>query len=303
MSNSLTAITSLIDSRASIERRVRERYGRELEACAALLELAHEIVEADEWKGRGLDDAKLADSLIAMESARSLKTYRGALDAALGGFGPQAAMLNRSLFEGMAVAYWVRANPELAAERFEQHTRHNRSMWAQRFDLLVDDPRILDLPGEDEQRELNKIFGAWGTKLWVGLPMHKLIDDIQGQWSEPMELRKFFAIVYADTVETQHTSVLSLSRHVRTDNDTNIILDSGPSLSQIPQAFYGALWPFGQLLMLAADYFSIEGRDRVAPLVERSKAIFYPIPDSARPGRNDPCPCGSSKKYKKCHGA
>ena len=23
----------------------------------------------------------------------------------------------------------------------------------------------------------------------------------------------------------------------------------------------------------------------------------------ATPGRNDPCPCGSGKKYKKCHGA
>ncbi|HKN47698.1 MAG TPA: SEC-C metal-binding domain-containing protein, partial [Candidatus Polarisedimenticolia bacterium] len=24
---------------------------------------------------------------------------------------------------------------------------------------------------------------------------------------------------------------------------------------------------------------------------------------AARVGRNDPCPCGSGKKYKKCHGA
>src|SRR5262249_34361935 len=24
---------------------------------------------------------------------------------------------------------------------------------------------------------------------------------------------------------------------------------------------------------------------------------------SAKPGRNDPCPCGSGKKYKKCHGS
>jgi len=23
----------------------------------------------------------------------------------------------------------------------------------------------------------------------------------------------------------------------------------------------------------------------------------------ATPGRNDPCPCGSGKKFKKCHGA
>ena len=24
--------------------------------------------------------------------------------------------------------------------------------------------------------------------------------------------------------------------------------------------------------------------------------------DGAKVGRNDPCPCGSGKKYKKCHG-
>jgi uncharacterized protein len=32
-----------------------------------------------------------------------------------------------------------------------------------------------------------------------------------------------------------------------------------------------------------------------------------PKPETRRveptPGRNDPCPCGSGKKYKKCHGA
>ena len=27
------------------------------------------------------------------------------------------------------------------------------------------------------------------------------------------------------------------------------------------------------------------------------------IRKEASPGRNDPCPCGSGKKYKKCHGA
>ncbi len=28
-----------------------------------------------------------------------------------------------------------------------------------------------------------------------------------------------------------------------------------------------------------------------------------PVTVKATPGRNDPCPCGSGKKYKKCHGA
>jgi preprotein translocase subunit SecA len=28
-----------------------------------------------------------------------------------------------------------------------------------------------------------------------------------------------------------------------------------------------------------------------------------PVRAGAKVGRNDPCPCGSGKKYKKCHGA
>jgi preprotein translocase subunit SecA len=28
-----------------------------------------------------------------------------------------------------------------------------------------------------------------------------------------------------------------------------------------------------------------------------------PVKTGAKVGRNDPCPCGSGKKYKKCHGA
>jgi preprotein translocase subunit SecA len=27
-----------------------------------------------------------------------------------------------------------------------------------------------------------------------------------------------------------------------------------------------------------------------------------PVRAAAKVGRNDPCPCGSGKKYKKCHG-
>jgi len=28
-----------------------------------------------------------------------------------------------------------------------------------------------------------------------------------------------------------------------------------------------------------------------------------PVTVEKEPGRNEPCPCGSGKKYKKCHGA
>lgn len=39
-------------------------------------------------------------------------------------------------------------------------------------------------------------------------------------------------------------------------------------------------------------------------LLDRAKRIFQDsrmTPPPARPGRNEPCWCGSGKKYKKCH--
>lgn len=37
--------------------------------------------------------------------------------------------------------------------------------------------------------------------------------------------------------------------------------------------------------------------------VEEANIKSAPIVKGVQPGRNDPCPCGSGKKYKKCHGA
>ncbi len=33
-----------------------------------------------------------------------------------------------------------------------------------------------------------------------------------------------------------------------------------------------------------------------------AQTVGHAIPEGVRVGRNDPCPCGSGKKYKQCHG-
>jgi hypothetical protein len=40
-----------------------------------------------------------------------------------------------------------------------------------------------------------------------------------------------------------------------------------------------------------------------ALLVDLAGRDHFANPRSAQPGRNDPCPCGSGSKYKRCHGA
>jgi preprotein translocase subunit SecA len=36
---------------------------------------------------------------------------------------------------------------------------------------------------------------------------------------------------------------------------------------------------------------------------EGAAPVHKPVVAEDKVGRNDPCPCGSGKKYKKCHGA
>ncbi len=60
-----------------------------------------------------------------------------------------------------------------------------------------------------------------------------------------------------------------------------------------------------------ADYFAHPVLPSITPISEGlaqahitagSAAAAIPAPAAHRPGRNDPCPCGSGKKYKKCCG-
>jgi SEC-C motif-containing protein len=49
--------------------------------------------------------------------------------------------------------------------------------------------------------------------------------------------------------------------------------------------------------------FRFDGDDGRWYFVEEANRKNAPIVKGAQPGRNDPCPCGSGKKYKKCCGA
>ncbi len=302
----MTELRPLV-TRPEIERQVRERFTRQVEACEELLEFAWAMLGTRPWQGRPL--ANEVDKLISSEAARGLKTYRAALDAVLGGYGPQAEMLNRSLFEGMAVAHWVRANPEEATDRFAKHLRHNRGVWNKR--LLgrdwIEEP-LSDIPDEEEQTILDGLFGTYGERPWCGLTMYALVESIEDQWDDGpprAELREFFAMAHAYNNQTLHSGAMAFASGVIADTVTEFEVNAGPSLHHVDTGLFGALWSLFQLLSLTADHFEIDARDQLDHLFNRCRASFATIaPDVAhKTGRNDPCPCGSGEKFKRCHGS
>jgi len=64
--------------------------------------------------------------------------------------------------------------------------------------------------------------------------------------------------------------------------------------------------PLGELcraLVLDLDRFPVKRpmRPDDLPLPDRSEYLQFLAPPARKPGRNDPCWCGSGKKYKHCH--
>src|SRR3954453_23265974 len=92
-----------------------EEEARKLPSCERLLELAPETSRAPT---ESLASALLIYSLYR----RAAKTYAAILLLCRNGFGDQALMLARILFEDIVEAHWVKTNPEAAIERFNDVT-------------------------------------------------------------------------------------------------------------------------------------------------------------------------------------
>jgi hypothetical protein len=297
----------VVTTREEIERQVREHFPRPVQACGELLDLADDLLKPVEWRGRALAEqghSRIVDRIMVSEAARGLKTCRASYDLCLGGFGPQAAMMNRALFEGMAVAYWTRAHPADAAEMFAKHQRLARALWSERM-VAEGEPPLDELPDEQELDELKRTFGRWHTKLWCGLAVHDLVDAIEPEWENPQQLRSFYRIAHTDHNETAHTTAMSLASPVITDEDNEFEVDAGRSLHYVERGLVGGFWTYSHLLGVAADYFEIAGRERVSDMHVRGLALIAPLDedDLKDVGRNDPCPCRSGLKFKHCHGA
>ena len=110
-------------------------------------------------------------------------------------------------------------------------------------------------------------------------------------------------IAYHDANIRMHSTSWSLDEAVRGKDGETIEFKVGPSPDYLSQGYYGAFWAYSQTLTLVADFFDMPRREELTAFYEQA---FPPFRDFSKEqvrgvGRNDPCPCGSGKKYKRCH--
>lgn len=301
------------DEVAALEALIREHHEHEIEACEELADFSENALNP--WGGRtikkaAIDDPPVADEIFALGFARSAKTYKAAIRLVKQGFGEQAAMLNRSLFEGMAVGFWVHHNEEKACERFTEAYTYDLYQQARLVEqagwLSVEDGPHGPEIAPEELADLEKKFGKYGERPWTGHSnIRELVTNIERHWPEDEHklLWNFLRIVHRDNNQLLHATVSGLASAGNRMDEEGIYLSIGPSPARIEKGLFAAYWPFANHLDLLVKRFELPVQGELDEMIGRQGYEFRRLtPDEVKDvGRNDPCPCGSGKKFKKCH--
>jgi uncharacterized protein len=149
-------------------------------------------------------------------------------------------------------------------------------------------PEVMDVRGavaslsEEAQAEVaDQELPAFG-QVWA-LGFMFVVENWAEEWEAPRDKEA------TDMLNQALDAIVILTEDDTDPPTVNMHTEDGPpSVSEERlNAFGAAIWAVYDLRQLWQSL-----GPKVAPLRK-----------TASPGRNDPCPCGSGKKYKKCHGA
>ncbi len=285
------------------EQAIEEEFGSQIGACERLYEYAKGLTTA--WPGRLIDTT--SEGLILTLFSRSLDTFTAAVRLSSLGYGAQASMLNRSLFEDMVDVHWIATEPEVAEQRYREHLQHGRMLLADAVARHPEHYEEIELPEFDpaERQQLDSIYGPWGAKPWSGLNLHERVKRVEHHWKDEASrqtLRLFHDIAHRENNQTLHVSSAGLNANAEVTDSGSLTVRIGPRPDMVDRALFGSFWIFDNTIGLVLDHFEIELDEKTRRQILSAKDFITLTEEQMRSGRNDPCLCGSGLKFKRCHG-
>ena len=227
-----------------------ERFPAQFEACLAL----NDYLRSQRPSGPPTNDP--AGVLILWTFARSAKTFQGSVRLAGLGYGEQAGMLNRSLYEDMLIAHWIKRHPEEAITNFIEHQRYSLARWGgalRRHGRLPPGSTFPTLSA-DERKAFRAKFGG---NTWTGLNLPALLHDVRAEWESPLErdfLSQINDFVHGFNNLLLHHTAQALSIAGRYDEGENAVtFDVGPSTRHVHGALLGAFFMYANTASLVVS--------------------------------------------------
>jgi hypothetical protein len=152
----------------------------------------------------------------------------------------------------------------------------------------------------EEERDSKQYDNFWNTYLEKEKKIYiKLLEGhgsvVEGKLSELATVYDMDNVVFTGFLDGINTSLVEMLDIEALDEDSPIKLEA-----DFEKLFWNMLEAKAEWLYTLEqweDILSVEKRIEIRKEFNRSKTAT-----SSKVGRNDPCPCGSGKKYKKCCG-
>lgn len=164
------------------------------------------------------------------------------------------------------------------------------SLYKQWTDMVVEfvktkgEKAFWDVYSGIEERIYRKILSAHEEKIEINI----------GELAKEMDTTPQFVMGFLDGINESLKETLNLEE---LDETSTVNLDIN-----LESLYYNMLDAKAEYLYTLPQWdgiFSEEKRKEIKKSFQGSKTVRNEV----KVGRNDPCPCGSGKKYKKCHGA
>lgn len=155
---------------------------------------------------------------------------------------------------------------------------------------------LIDSQTEDTYEEFWKEYSDAEIKIYGEILSHK-DEMIEGKYSELVDKYGVRPVMFTGFLDGVNSSLKK--GKIDLDNlkeDTEIALDI-----DFEKLFFNMLAADAGHLASLDEWGGVLSEDRRRDIYKdfkRSKIVHV----EKKPGRNDPCPCGSGKKYKKCCG-
>jgi hypothetical protein len=137
--------------------------------------------------------------------ARSTKTFQAVIRLAYVGYGEQAFMLGRPLFEDMVVGHWIRRNPD-AVQRLEEFRLLTVERLREKGRRYKKPDVIAQLP-EPLTKERRDALAHQFAKHhhWTGLGLPDLVKAVEDEWPKENNQRGLLCEIYEfDSFQANH---------------------------------------------------------------------------------------------------
>lgn len=156
--------------------------------------------------------------------------------------------------------------------------------------------KLMEDQSEETFEDFWKEYSQTETRIYEHILSHK-DEHLTGSFDELVKKFDANPVIFMGFLDGINTSLNTANRLEDIKEDTALDLDV-----DFEKLFFNMLKADADYLYTLPQWDDVLTEEKRADIVKefkRSKTVHK----EKVPGRNDPCPCGSGKKYKKCCGA